>query len=198
MPSMPMFPLGSVLFPHMPMPLRVFEPRYHAMLRDILVDEPSEFGVVLIERGQEVGGGDTRVEVGTVAQVAQIDTAEDSVLIVARGDRRFTVTRWLDDDPYPRAEYEELPELEWSDALQPLRDTAEATVRRAIGRGSDWHESPWPSDIELADEPVPAAWQLAGIAPLGDLDQLRLLRSRTMGELLASVFDLVTEAEVLP
>ena len=192
-----MFPLGSVLFPHMPIPLRIFEPRYQAMLRDILHEEPSEFGVVLIERGQEVGGGDARVEVGTVAQVAQLDTVDDAVLLVARGDRRFTITRWLDDDPYPRAEYEELPELEWSDALQPLRDTAEQTVRRAIGRGSDWYESPWPSDIQLADDPVPSAWQLAGIAPLGDLDQLTLLRSRTMGQLLASLFDLVTEAEAI-
>lgn len=192
-----MFPLGSVLFPHMPIPLRIFEPRYQAMLRDILHEEPSEFGVVLIERGQEVGGGDARVEVGTVAQVAQLDTVDDAVLLVARGDRRFRITRWLDDDPYPRAEYEELPELEWSDALQPLRDTAEQTVRRAIGRGSDWYVSPWPSDIQLADDPVPSAWQLAGIAPLGDLDQLTLLRSRTMGQLLASLFDLVTEAEAI-
>jgi Lon protease-like protein len=56
--DLPMFPLGSVLFPHMPLPLRVFEERYLVMLSRILADDPAEFGVVLIERGQEVGGGD--------------------------------------------------------------------------------------------------------------------------------------------
>ena len=105
---MPMFPLGSVLFPHMPLPLRVFEPRYLAMLRDILGEDPAEFGVVLIERGSEVGGGDVRTEVGTVARVGQLDSAGEAVLMIAQGDRRIRITRWLDDDPYPRAEVEDL------------------------------------------------------------------------------------------
>ena len=55
---LPMFPLGSVLFPAMPLALRVFEERYLKLMGAILEDEPSEFGVVLIERGSEVGGGD--------------------------------------------------------------------------------------------------------------------------------------------
>ena len=53
-----MFPLGGVLFPGMPLRLRVFEPRYRAMVTECLAGTP-EFGVVLIERGNEVGGGDT-------------------------------------------------------------------------------------------------------------------------------------------
>ncbi|MFI5429856.1 LON peptidase substrate-binding domain-containing protein [Aeromicrobium sp. UC242_57] len=56
--------------PAMPLSLRVFEPRYLQMLQDILPDQTAEFGVVLIERGQEVGGGEKRFDVGTVAQVA--------------------------------------------------------------------------------------------------------------------------------
>ena len=54
------FPLGSVLFPGMPLPLRVFEPRYVAMIASVLGNAEREFGVVLIERGSEVGGGDVR------------------------------------------------------------------------------------------------------------------------------------------
>ena len=56
---LPMFPLGSVLFPHMPLPLHVFEPRYRALVDHCVAaaerDEPPEFGVVLIERGQRGG-----------------------------------------------------------------------------------------------------------------------------------------------
>lgn len=62
MADLPMCPLGSVLFPYLQLPLqlRVFEERYLVMLSRILVNEPAEFGVVLIERGQEVGGGEQR------------------------------------------------------------------------------------------------------------------------------------------
>ena len=73
---MPMFPLGSVLFPSMPLALRVFEERYLKMMGAILDQEPSEFGVVLIERGSEVGGGEHRFDVGTTARVLQIEAPE--------------------------------------------------------------------------------------------------------------------------
>jgi len=60
----PMFPLGMVHFPGIVLPLRVFEPRYRQLTADCLAGD-GEFGVVLIERGWEVGGGDTRFNVGT-------------------------------------------------------------------------------------------------------------------------------------
>src|ERR1051325_1106028 len=115
MSTLPMFPLGSVLFPAMPLPLRVFEDRYLAMLAHVLQDEPPEFGVVLIERGQEVGGGDVRFDVGTVARIADLQVAEDAVGLLALGGRRFEVAGWHDEDPYPQAEVRMLDELGWDD-----------------------------------------------------------------------------------
>src|SRR5690606_26109954 len=69
--QLPAFPLGSVLLPGMALPLRIFEPRYRQMIRTVLDAEPYEFVVVLIERGSEVGGGETRADVGCVAQVVE-------------------------------------------------------------------------------------------------------------------------------
>src|SRR6478609_3186788 len=107
---MPMFPLGTVLFPHALLPLHVFEPRYRLMTQRVLRGE-REFGVVLIERGSEVGGGDTRFDVGTVARVVQIAELPDGRYAVATvGLRRIRVIRWLDDDPYPRAQVEAMEE----------------------------------------------------------------------------------------
>ena len=63
----PMFALQSVLLPGMPLPLHVFEPRYVAML-DTVVATDAEMGVVLIERGREVGGGDVRCDVATATR----------------------------------------------------------------------------------------------------------------------------------
>ena len=190
-----MFPLGSVLFPHMPLPLRVFEPRYLALLADILKDEPSEFGVVLIERGQEVGGGDVRVATGTLARVSDLDTADEAVLMIAQGGARFEVREWLDDDPYPKALVQELPEPEWDPALQPVLADAEVLVRRVLKRLADEELSPWPSDVGLDEDPSAAAWQLAAIAPLNPLDQVDLLRSDSYERLLTRLVELVTAVD---
>ncbi|MGN6446227.1 LON peptidase substrate-binding domain-containing protein [Amnibacterium sp.] len=195
---LPMFPLGSVLLPHMPLPLRVFEPRYLAMLRDILGDEPAEFGVALIERGQEVGGGDVRVDLATVAQVGSLDTSGESIVLIAQGVRRVRVDRWLDDAPYPRAEVTELPDPAWSDDLAPLLERADRLVRRVLKLAEEaGEELRWPPDIVLDDGPAAAAWQLAAIAPFGPLDQLDLLRSTSIERLLSRTIDLVDDAETL-
>ena len=190
-----MFPLGSVLFPHMPLPLRVFEDRYLVMLSRILADEPAEFGVVLIERGQEVGGGEKRFGFGTVAQVEQLDTTEDFVVLVARGERRIEVLEWLDEDPHPAARVRELPELSWSDDLMPLREKAEAAVRRTLRLASEFGDPLWQPDVEIASDPVAGAWQLAAIAPLGELDQIALLRSESAESLLSVLIELMAQAE---
>jgi Lon protease-like protein len=194
MSDLPMFPLGSVLFPHMPLALRVFEERYIVMLSQILVDEPAEFGVVLIERGQEVGGGEQRFSFGTIAQILQIEAAEDYLALVAQGDRRVEVVEWRPDEPFPSAEVRELDELEWDDDLQPLRDRAEHEVRRALALASEFADMPWAASVEISDDPVQAAWQLAAISPLGPLDQVTLLRSTSMEQLLLLIVKLTVAA----
>lgn len=184
-----MFPLGSVLFPNMPLQLRVFEERYLVMLSQILADEPAEFGVVLIERGQEVGGGEKRFSVGTVAQVTQLAGQDAFVILVAEGERRFTIDRWLDDDPFPRAEVTELPAFEWNEDDRSLLATAEKTVRRSLSVASEFGEQQWPAEVEISDDPVAAAWQLAAIAPVGALDQVAMLRSDSLRRLLTTVIE---------
>lgn len=184
-----MFPLGSVLFPSMPTALRVFEERYIVMLSTILGDEPPEFGIVLIERGSEVGGGEHRFPIGTVAQIIRVETSEGFIGLIAQGARRIEVVNWLDDDPYPRADVRAVDELEWADEHRPLFERAEQLVRRTISRASEYVELQWPADIELSDDPVEASWQLAAISPLGALDQVRLLRSTTVAELLSAIIE---------
>jgi Lon protease-like protein len=198
MTELAMFPLGSVLFPHMPVLLRVFEDRYLIMLSRILKTEPSEFGVVLIERGQEVGGGEHRFPVGTIAQIAQLETSDAAVGLVAQGGKRIEVVEWLDDDPYPRATVREIDDLLWDDALGPLWLRAEQTVRSTLARASEFTDQAWTATVALSDDRVEAAWQLAAIAPIASIDQVELLRSVSLQQLLDSVIELTLEAsEVL-
>lgn len=195
MPTIPMFPLGSVLFPAMPLALRVFEERYLKMMGAILDDDDHEFGVVLIERGSEVGGGDQRFEIGTTARVLQVEAPQGPLQVVARGERRFRVIRWLEEDPYPQAEVDFLEEFDSAEVDAVLLEKVEATVRGTLSYLLDLDLSlPWPTDIELADDPVSRAWQLAGISPLGTLDHQDLLEVGDAATLLAQVNDTVSSA----
>lgn len=98
-----MFPLGSVLFPGAVLPLQVFESRYLQMLAE-LVDDGGRFGVVLIERGWEVGGGDQRFATATVAKIVRFGKIDDArIAVVTIGEERVRISEWLPDDPYPAA-----------------------------------------------------------------------------------------------
>jgi Lon protease-like protein len=193
---MAMFPLGSVLLPAMPLQLRVFEERYLLMLSELVAAKDARFGVVLIERGWEVGGGDHRFGVGTVAEILQVVADDGVVGLAAQGSGRFEITRWLDDAPHPRAEVEPLPDLVWDDALEPLRVETEQLVRRTLAEASEFAETGWSPDVELAEDPMDRCWQLAGITPLGDLDRLTLLRAASAEELLTRTAELTREARV--
>lgn len=198
MSDLAVFPLGSVLLPGMPLALRVFEPRYLALLQEVL-PEPGGFGVVLIERGFEVGGGDSRFDVGTVARVVSVEAAGDAGSEVRRvlavGGPRFVVETWLPEEPFPRAEVEWLPDLVWEEGLEPARETVEGRVRAAIRRAAGVGRSTWPAEAPLSPDPLAAAWQLAGLAPLGPLDHLRLLRSASVAELFAVLLELLDNLE---
>lgn len=86
--SIPLFPLGTVLFPNGPLPLRVFEPRYLGMVSRCL-REDLEFGVVLILSGQDTGEVETS-DVGSLARIVDWYQGSDGILgITARGTRQF-------------------------------------------------------------------------------------------------------------
>ena len=191
-----MFPLGSVLLPAMPLQLRVFEERYLLMLSELVAAKDARFGVVLIERGFEVGGGDHRFGTGTVADILQV-VAEDGVVgLAAQGSTRFEIVEWLDDAPHPRAEVRVLPDLVWDDALEPLLVETEQLVRRTLAEASEFAETGWSPDVELAEDPMDRCWQLAGITPLGDLDRQSLLRVASTEELLHRTAELTRDARV--
>ena len=187
---LPMFPLGTVLFPHMPLRLRVFEQRYLVMLSTLLQSDNAEFGVVLIERGQEVGGGEQRFGIGTVAEITTLGTQDGFIGLLAEGRTRIKIDAWLDDAPHPRAEVSPVPDLVWDEQWRGLLATAEQSVRRSLAVSSEFSELTWPADIGIEGDPVAAAWQLAGVAPIGPLDQVGLLASATADELLLGLTEL--------
>jgi Lon protease-like protein len=195
MPVMPMFPLTTVLLPAMPLPLRIFEERYLKLLGDLLGEETPEFGVVLIARGPEVGGGEKRMDIGTIASVTNIGTTEQFYGLESIGSKRFRVNAWLPDDPYPLADIDLIPDLIWVDTLMPARVHLETKVRQLLAFASEFGDLQYGPDVEFSDDPMEACWQLAGVLPVGQLDQIDLLRSDSADELIARTYEIVTAAE---
>ena len=134
---LPMFPLGSVLFPGQILPLHVFEPRYKEMMAHCLGEDDAGdklFGVVLIERGSEVGGGDVRTDVGTVARIVShrlLDGGRMAVLAV--GKRRIKISEWLEDAPYPQAIVETWP-CEDKESLAGSANQSRVVAKEEVAR----------------------------------------------------------------
>lgn len=171
----PMFPLGTVLLPGVVLPLHVFEPRYQQLVRDCLDSAPHEFGVVLIDRGSEVGGGDTRADVGVVAtmlQVAALDAGRFALVSV--GTRRIRVNEWLPDDPYPRADVEDWPDGEADVSTERLESTA-AHARQCAGLAVEMGDRSNVPEGELTGDASADSFLLAAISPFGPVDQYAAL-----------------------
>jgi Lon protease-like protein len=188
--TLPMFPLGTVLFPTLVLPLHVFEPRYRALVDDCQAGD-GEFGVVLIERGSEVGGGDVRTDVGTVARILQVERFPDGRSALAGvGTRRIRVRRWLEDDPYPRAEVED-----WPDASAPTASLAEleGLFRRSLALATELGEAAAPIDVALDEDPVVATFQVAALAPLGSADRQAVLATETADDRVERLTELLAD-----
>jgi Lon protease-like protein len=192
-----MFPLGSVLMPGGVLPLHVFEPRYRQLVKDCLAADDPEFGVVMIERGSEVGGSDLRTLAGCVARIVELGELPDGrYVMVTVGARRIRVNAWLPDDPYPIADVDDWPDDDRShrgldDAVAALAPR----VRRAAALAVELGVAEAGLADDLPDDPWLASFHLARLAPVGPLDQHRLLSAAGAGERLRLLADLLDEVE---
>ncbi len=194
-----MFPLSAVLFPHASMPLHVFEPRYRELMRDCLAGD-ARLGVVLIERGSEVGGGDERTSLGTRGVITKaVELPDGRWVLELEGEALIEVEQWLPDDPYPVALVREsAPEPSPGDA-GPLVGAAGQRVRRARALLAEQGGAP-PLSPELAldggGDTDLASWQLCAVAPLSAYDAQRLLAADGAPARLQLLAGLMEEIEI--
>jgi Lon protease-like protein len=194
-----MFPLSSVLFPHASMPLHVFEPRYRAMLRDCLAGD-ARFGIVLIERGSEVGGSDQRSALGTRGVISQAAELPDGRWVLeVEGEALIEVEEWLPDDPYPEALVRGVAPVVGAEDLVPLVGAAGQRVRRARALLAEHGGAPaLPPELELngGGDVDRAAWQLCAVAPVSAYDAQRLLVADGARDRLRLLAELMDELEL--
>lgn len=194
-----MFPLEVAMLPGQELPLRIFEPRYVAMVGDCMAMSEPSFGVVLIAAGREVGGGDRRCDVGALAKI--VDCQELGVgkyrLLCVMGER-FRVQRWLDDDPYPRAEIELWPDEPDAPADAARISNVEDRMVALLDRIGEARGTPIRSReiVESAGvDPENRLYALAARLPMGQADRYSLLAAPSEAarvEVLSEAVDNVT------
>jgi uncharacterized protein len=193
----PMFPLEVAMLPGEELPLRIFEPRYAAMVSDCLGTDDPAFGVVLIAAGREVGGGDTRSDVGAMAHITECaDFGDGRYRLRCVMAERIRVLEWHPDNPYPRAAVEVWPDQPGVavdvDAIRDVEDRMVALFERiAKARGAEVD----PRDIVVgADESGDAAmwlYALASRVPMGQADRYAVLAAPTVAERVVALRDAV-------
>jgi Lon protease-like protein len=172
-----------VLFPDAAMPLRIFEDRYKLMVQRCL-ESDSEFGVVLIKSGFEVGGPAETYSVGTVARIFDVERRDDGTTRIAvAGRERFRIESITQQLPYLEGQVtllEEDPGAALSqDELESVRSAASSQVRLVHGLNGGWLREP-----KLHDDPVALSYFIAVLLQVkGDENQAVLEESTTADRL---------------
>jgi Lon protease-like protein len=184
----PVFPLSSVLFPGMPLPLHIFEPRYRQLLDDLsAAPAGARFGVLALRSGSETLGPDGSdglpdvAAIGTLAEILDVERKPDgSSDVLSVGSQRFRVESLIaDGKPYLRAEVRFLDEVDGAlddDRTARARELItiyDAMLTRLAGR---------PTGGELPSDPSQLAYQIAARLPLLPVDRQSLLEVDTTAE----------------
>jgi Lon protease-like protein len=177
--TLPLFPLGTVLFPGLLLPLHIFEERYRQLIRDLQAGpEPHRFGVIAIRQGRETGVDGIRAlhEVGCTATMRQVKELEDGRYdIVTVGTHRFRLAGLDDAKPYLRGQVDMLTEVAGAadaaaQAARVVRDLFRTYLSALAERGVTQISAP-----ELPDDPVTLSYLVAASMIIDLSDRQALL-----------------------
>lgn len=160
--TLPIFPLGTVLFPGAILPVRIFEVRYMDMAKACL-REGTPFGVCLIREGSEVGAPAVPEPVGCTARIAECDVEELGILKVkAEGIDRFRiVSREVSPQGLIVGEVEPLAAEAQVNGIDGLAESAEFLRKVILAIGAERFNEPY-----RFDDATWVSFRLAEILPL--------------------------------
>jgi uncharacterized protein len=196
METLPLFPLNTVLFPGVPLPLHIFEERYKQMVGYCLTEDVP-FGVVLIESGSEVGGPAVPHRVGTSARITRVARLEDGRLnLISAGERRFRILRVRADRPYLVGEIEWLGEADVEAAPAELVERVRLGLSQYLDRLFELMDEER-DEVELPNQAERLSFVTAAVLQVGLAEKQALLEAPTAAaRLQAEVALLERQAEV--
>ena len=189
--DIPLFPLHVVLFPDMPLPLHIFEPRYREMILRCR-EENTPFGITLIQSGADIGAEAVPRQVGTLARIAQYEEMTDGRMnILVFGEGRFRITRTMHDKPYLSAAVTVIKEEETCDGQQGDFDEVAALFRTYLeslfamtGRTL--------STLQLPQDPEFLSYAIASVLQVPSSEKQALLEMTDTGQRLRREIEILT------
>jgi Lon protease-like protein len=162
---LPLFPLGTVLFPGMLLPLHIFEERYRKLVRDLLAGpEPRRFGVIAIKKGRETGvtGVSALYKVGCTATLHETQEYDDGQFdLMTVGTERFRLTGLDNSEPYLQGDVEPIAEDTGEEAAAGLAARVVGEAFRGYIDALSAQGLARVSIPELPDEPVLLSYVVA-------------------------------------
>ena len=192
--QIPLFPLQTVLFPGGFLPLHIFEPRYRTMVKYCL-EHQSEFGVVLIKEGEEVGEAATPYEIGTAARILQVEHLEDGRMnIVTAGEYRFQILEIQEHLSYLTGRVQMLddPDTEIESVSELLTTQAEE-LYTAYEKLSSRLIFAWNPPEEQPDDPRELAYQVGIRLRISLEEKQTLLETIPLEQLLTREIEILTD-----
>lgn len=191
--DLPLFPLNTVLFPRMPLPLHIFEPRYQEMMTRC-IRERIGFGVLLISEGEEIGELAETVTVGTIARIVNVDELDDGRMnMLTMGVVRFRLLKTHTHHPYLSGDIES-----WEDEMGDLKllakltkDAHKAYINYVAELAELMDEEDRPGQIVAPMDPQVLSYTIASNLQIPNPDKQRLLELETVQERLARELDLM-------
>ena len=185
------------MLPGEELPLRIFEPRYSALVQTCLAADDPAFGVVLIAAGREVGGGDTRSDIGALAHITECaDSGDGRYRLRCVMGERIRVLEWHPDDPYPQAAIElwpdEVGDTVGVDAIRDVEDRMIALFERiAAARGADVNGRDIVAGADNSGDAAMWLYALASRLPMGQADRYSILAAPTVAARVVALRDAV-------
>jgi Lon protease-like protein len=127
--------------------------------------------------------------------VEDAEIGDGRYAVVTVGTRRVRVRSWLEDDPYPRAEVEEWPDVGPDEGFGDRLDEVVTALRRVLALAAELGEAVAPATVQLSDDPLLANYHAAALAPLGPADQYELLVAAGPEERIRRLSTMLADAE---
>lgn len=189
--EMPLFPLSTVLFPGMMLPLHIFEDRYKEMMQRCL-NNAEDFGVILLKTGRAEGPLGDFYEIGTAAQITQVKPLEGGRMnVVSVGHKRFRLISTHHANPYLTGIVEDFP------LINAESSRAYAMAKRVMGKLSTYlraFKEMGRLNINLQQfptDPETLAYLTAILLPIENYEKQALLAMADAVELLSEEYKLL-------
>jgi ATP-dependent Lon protease len=185
--EIPLFPLPNlVIFPHVLIPLHIFEERYKVMINEC-IERDEVFGIVLLRSGAETESEDTIHRVGVTGRIVQVERLENGRMnILTEGESRFRIRRFTQQEPYWKGVVDFFEDDEGHHSIEALYDEVAALYRKVVELGAKADSSEEP-DAAFPESPSDLSYMISYILDIESEAKQKLLEMTTTAERLRAL-----------